>query len=278
MRPATESDRPTGARIRDALGLGVLQGPAEMVPISSSGHATLIPWILGSGYPDLPAASRKTIEVALHAGTAAALIVAPPDSQVRGPAPIRSIAVSLAGLAPTAVAGLVGRRRIGESLGTPATVAAGLAAGSVALLVADRRTGSRKAAEVTPLDGLVSGFAQSAALWPGVSRSAMSIAAFRLRGFGPSDAARLARSGIVPVSIAAAALEGSAAANEGRLLGSVAPACVAAGTAFASTIAARPLATRLERGGKLWPWAVLRLLTAAVAARRIRSLGNDGSR
>ena len=59
----------------DVLALGVLQGPCELLPISSSGHLTLIPWLLGredvaTADPEL----RKALEVALHAGTALALV------------------------------------------------------------------------------------------------------------------------------------------------------------------------------------------------------------
>jgi undecaprenyl-diphosphatase len=53
--------------------LGLLQGPAELLPISSSAHVGLLPWALGWRHAALPAAERKEVEVALHAGTAAAL-------------------------------------------------------------------------------------------------------------------------------------------------------------------------------------------------------------
>src|SRR4051794_24906850 len=61
---------------RHAIALGLLHGPAELLPISSSGHVTLVPWLLGWPYPDLEPELRKAFEVALHAGTAAALLVA----------------------------------------------------------------------------------------------------------------------------------------------------------------------------------------------------------
>src|SRR5258705_13404268 len=59
-----------------ALALGVLHGPAELLPISSSGHTELIPWLLGWSYSELDGELRKAFEVALHTGTAAALLVA----------------------------------------------------------------------------------------------------------------------------------------------------------------------------------------------------------
>ena len=61
--------------IVQAVALGLLHGPAELLPISSSGHVTLVPWLLGWSYPRLDPELRKSFEVALHAGTAAALLV-----------------------------------------------------------------------------------------------------------------------------------------------------------------------------------------------------------
>ena len=63
------------ASIGHAVALGLLQGPAELLPISSSGHIALVPWLLGWPYADLDAELRKSFEVALHAGTAAALLI-----------------------------------------------------------------------------------------------------------------------------------------------------------------------------------------------------------
>src|SRR3954462_8035747 len=63
-------------RARPALALGLLHGPAELLPVSSSGHVTLVPWLAGWEYADVEPELRKAFEVALHAGTAAALLVA----------------------------------------------------------------------------------------------------------------------------------------------------------------------------------------------------------
>ena len=62
-------------KLSHALALGALHGPAELLPVSSSAHTTLVPWLLGWSYPDLDPELRKAFEVALHAGTAAALLV-----------------------------------------------------------------------------------------------------------------------------------------------------------------------------------------------------------
>src|SRR3954469_3776659 len=57
------------------LAPGALHGPAELLPISSSAHTTLVPWLLRWPYVDLDPELRKAFEVALHAGTAAALLI-----------------------------------------------------------------------------------------------------------------------------------------------------------------------------------------------------------
>jgi len=59
--------------LAQALALGVLQGPAEALPVSSSGHLALLPWLLGWHYERLEPDLRKGFEVALHAGAGAAL-------------------------------------------------------------------------------------------------------------------------------------------------------------------------------------------------------------
>ncbi|MBA3809717.1 MAG: UDP-diphosphatase, partial [Solirubrobacterales bacterium] len=56
-----------------AVTLGLLQGPTELLPVSSSAHTTLVPWLAGWPYSKLDGELRKSFEVALHAGTALAL-------------------------------------------------------------------------------------------------------------------------------------------------------------------------------------------------------------
>src|SRR5215218_7266663 len=64
-----------GLKLSHALALGALHGPAELLPVSSSAHTTLVPWLLRWPYPRLDPELRKAFEVALHAGTAAALLI-----------------------------------------------------------------------------------------------------------------------------------------------------------------------------------------------------------
>ena len=62
--------------IGQAAALGAPQGPAELLPVSSSGHLALAPALVGWDYGGLDPELRKSFEVALHAGTAAALAIA----------------------------------------------------------------------------------------------------------------------------------------------------------------------------------------------------------
>ncbi len=60
---------------RRAAALGIVQGPAELLPVSSSAHIVLLPWLAGWDWERLDPEVRKSFEVALHAGAAAALLL-----------------------------------------------------------------------------------------------------------------------------------------------------------------------------------------------------------
>ena len=62
-------------RRTEIVALGLLQGPAELLPVSSSGHVAALPWLLGWEHAQLEGARRKAVEVALHAGGALALLI-----------------------------------------------------------------------------------------------------------------------------------------------------------------------------------------------------------
>lgn len=72
---ADQLESPPRLSLRYAVALGLAHGPTELLPISSSAHTTLIPWLAGWPYVELDPELRKSFEVALHAGTAAALLI-----------------------------------------------------------------------------------------------------------------------------------------------------------------------------------------------------------
>src|SRR5829696_3791414 len=163
-------------RRTETLALGLLHGPVELLPVSSSGHVAAVPWLLGWEVARDDGARRKALEVALHAGTAAALLTVSRETRTR-PRP----ALLAAAVAPPAVAGVLFKAPIEERLGTPVTLAAGLLAGAAALVAADRAPATRDARDAGWRDGLWLGLAQCAALWPGVSRSGATLAVARAR-------------------------------------------------------------------------------------------------
>jgi undecaprenyl-diphosphatase len=245
----------------EALALGLLHGPVELIPVSSSGHVTAVPWLLGWEIARWDGERRKELEVALHAGTAAALLI------VLRPPRLRPVFLAAA-VVPPGVAGLALERRIEQRLGTPATLAAGLLAGAAALVLADRMPPARAARDATPADGLVLGLAQAAALVPGVSRSGATLAAARGLGFGRADASRLSWEVALPVLLGASGLKAGRVLSGRRDRGATAPLAAGAAAAFASTLpAARTIG--IERRAPLWPWAAWRAaLAGAILAVR----------
>ena len=168
--------RPAEPRLRDTVALGLLQGPAELLPVSSTAHVEL----LGAAAGGLRAAERRRAQ---GAGGGAARGQRGSRSPRRGgPRAGRSALLALA-TAPPALAGLLLEGPIERRLSAPGAMAAGLVAGSVALVAADRRPQARAAGDARPADALWLGLAQAAALAPGVSRSGAVRAAARARGF-----------------------------------------------------------------------------------------------
>ncbi|MDQ6914703.1 MAG: undecaprenyl-diphosphate phosphatase, partial [Actinomycetota bacterium] len=112
--------------IGQAALLGALHGPAELLPISSSGHTALVSWLAGWRYGELEAPTRKAFEVALHTGTAAALLIALRGEviEVAGQLDRRRLAIAALTALPAAVVGLPLEGAVERRLGTPGTIAA----------------------------------------------------------------------------------------------------------------------------------------------------------
>ena len=253
--------------LRHAVALGLLQGPAELLPISSSAHTSLLPWLLGWPYAQLEGRSRKSFEVALHAGAALALAVEMRDELALAARALdrRGVFVLALSLAPAALAGYALRGPIERRLGGPGSIAAGLTAGAIAMTLADANGQRRARADAGARDGLALGLAQAAALIPGVSRHGATLTAARSRGFAPAGAEALSWETGLPVILAAVALEAR------RLRGGAAPgtrpAALAAGgaSAFASTLASAGAMRGRRVGGRaLAPYAAYRMLLAGV--------------
>jgi undecaprenyl-diphosphatase len=289
------------------VALGLLHGPTELLPVSSSAHTTLVPWLLGWPYGELDPRLHKSFEVALHAGTAAALLAHRPWAdgerpsrglQERGRAPsgvAAELGLLAAAVIPPSLTGYALGKQIERRFGTPTTIAAGLLAGSAAMSAAEihARTGTprvrargtclrsaatplgggdetRAAADAGARDGLVLGLAQSLALVPGLSRSGATLAAARARGFSRRDSDRLCWRAGMPVIAGAALLKGARLAREGVPSELRLPLATGAAGAFVSTLlSARALSP--ERRAALLPACVAyRGALALLVIRRMR--------
>lgn len=251
---------------RQAALLGALQGPTELLPVSSSAHLRLVPWLCGWPSGDLDSEQRKAFEVAVHAGAAAATVAA-------GSAPLlvpdRSrLAVVVLAFVPPAIAGLLFERVIEQRLGGPRSIAVGLIVGAVAMAAADRRPQRRPASSAGPADGLALGFAQAAALAPGISRNGATLAAARRRQFSRSAANDLSRSVALPVIAGAAGLKAARLWRRGTGAELRRSLAVGGASAFAATVVSERVVHRFERARALWPYAAYRIILALVVLRR----------
>ena len=265
-------------RVGQAIALGALHGPAELLPISSSGHVALIPWLLHWDYDQLDDELRKSFEVVVHAGTAAALLITlrdEVDEAVRG-LNARRLALIALSFAPPAVVGYTLERPIEGRFGTPPTIAAALVIGAIAMVWSDRASQDRTHTDAGAGDALWLGVAQACALVPGVSRNGATLAAARARRFTRADANRLSRHAALPVIAGATALKGWRLKRRGLPPGTGVPFAAGALAAFASTLGSTWLIRQVERDRSLLPYAAYRVALAGLVARRLRREAREG--
>jgi undecaprenyl-diphosphatase len=258
--------------LRHAIVLGLLHGPTELLPVSSSGHSTLIPWLARWPSSELDPELHKSFEVALHAGTAAALaiVLRRELAQTVRELDCRGGALIALSLAAPVIVGTLLERPIERRFSGPGTIAVGLLLGSLAMTLADRgQRPARRLEDAGALDGLLLGLAQSAALLPGVSRNGATLAAARARGFDRDDAATLSWRVALPVILGATVLKGKRLAQRGAGTDVRRSLTVGAGGAFLSTLVCAPLVDERRRGRALAPYALYRAALALTVARRM---------
>jgi undecaprenyl-diphosphatase len=203
--------------ILHAIILGLVQGFSEFLPISSSGHLALVPWLFGwNDFADVTngASIEKAFDTALHLGTLVAvlfylrteligyvregirIVVSPQraDKQMG-----KRAWLFVASAIPAGIAGAIGQQWITDKLGTPVLIAVSLVVFGLLLLWADRQQGTRDVDTFTRKDALLIGLAQVLALNPGTSRSGITITAARKFGFSRDAAARVSFLMSVPV-------------------------------------------------------------------------------
>ena len=234
-----------------AIVLGITQGFSEFLPISSSGHLLLVPWLFGwddfAGQPDL----ERTFDVALHLGTlvgamsyfrsdllrlaGAGMRSWPPRLRVgttsgagagTGSGAPATAADAQARLAWLLLASSVPAAAIGAAFESSFTsiAQAEWAIGSLLIVFglvlawADGLGGRRPAEAFGPRDALLMGLAQAVALAPGVSRSGVTITAGRSLGFARDGAARLAFLMSLPITFGALLYKGLDLVRDPKLL------------------------------------------------------------
>jgi undecaprenyl-diphosphatase len=198
--------------------LGVVQGLTEFLPISSSAHLILVPWIFGWEPNGL------IFDVALHIGTAVAILVyfwrewiTLGVEAVRGiltGAPFANRERKLAwflvvGTIPAVIIGLAFEDAVERELRSPLITVATLTAFALLLYYAERHSSQkRKLADLTLADSVLIGLAQAVALIPGVSRSGITMTTAMFRDVDRPSAARFSFLLATPVVVGAGLLQG----------------------------------------------------------------------
>jgi undecaprenyl-diphosphatase len=199
-----------------AVVLGVLQGLAEFLPISSSAHLALAPWAFRWEEPGL------AFDVALHVGTLAAVLwyfrrdwialaraaVASLRERRLAGEDGRRLGLLVVGTVPGAAIGYAFEHQAESVFRAPELTASALIVMGVILWVVDRRAGrARSLGSMRWRDAVLIGLAQACAIVPGVSRSGATITAGRALGFDRGGAATFSFLMSMPITAAAAALK-----------------------------------------------------------------------
>jgi undecaprenyl-diphosphatase len=221
-----------------ALALGILQGLGEFLPISSSGHLIVVPWLMG--WPD----SGLAFDVALHLGTLIAValafwrdwvrllgagfralssgrLLADPDARLL-------VYLALASV-PGAIAGLLLEKWAETAFRSPGLVALMMALMGLILWAADRRAARGAEGDVFSFrDAILIGLAQALAIVPGTSRSGATISMALFLGHRREAAARFSFLLALPITAGAALVKVPHLLREGGDHGPVLVGMVAA--------------------------------------------------
>ncbi len=256
----------------EALLLGIVQGLTEFLPISSSGHLILVPWLQDYTFLLNHPHFNKTFDVALHVGTLAAAIAYfryEVVGLIRGfievlrrraiETQVQRLSVAIAvGTIPAAIAGGIGASFFEDTLGEPWMVALQLIFFGALLLYADRLPQRRSLEGSTIRDGWYIGLAQVLALAPGTSRSGITITAARYLGLNRDSAARFSFLMLIPVVAGAALYKGASAVHEGLPSGVAGPMIVGTLAAAISGYLAIAFLLRLVRTSSYAPFVYFR--------------------
>jgi len=239
--------------LTQSIFIAVMQGATELFPVSSLGHAVLLPALLGWTLDEADPSFLPFL-VMLHLGTAAALLIyfwrdwldlALGALGLRSPAQSgesrRLLLLIIIATIPAVVVGFALEHLIRTLFSSALVAAAFLAVNGVLLLVGERLRGRgrRPLTDIGIIDALIVGCWQCAALIPGISRSGATIVGGLLRGIDHEGAAHFSFLIATPVILGAVVLEVPKLLHAGvptSVFNQAAIAAVVAGaTAFAST-------------------------------------------
>jgi len=209
-----------------AIALGIIQGLSEFLPISSSAHLTLAPWLLGWEDPGL------AFDVALHLGTLIAvlwyfrmewiaLVKAAfgilTTGRVETPEKRRVVYLIIATI-PGAIGGYLLQSRAESAFRDPQLIAIALIVMGIVLWLVDKLVDQQRVlGEMRWVDSLLIGLSQVIALIPGVSRSGSTISTARGLRFDRESAAEFSFLMSMPIIAAAVIMEGPKALQQGGL-------------------------------------------------------------
>jgi undecaprenyl-diphosphatase len=261
----------------EALLLGIVQGLTEFLPISSSGHLIIVPWLQDYTFLIDHPHFNKTFDVALHAGTLVAAIayfrhevrtlivsfvVAARQRSIQSPDQRLAVAIAV-GTVPAVIAGGLFADLFEEHLGEPWMIGIQLIAFGALLLWADNRPQRRALRDSTVRDGLYIGLAQVLALAPGTSRSGITITAARYLGLDRDSAARFSFLLLIPIVAGATVFKAASAAHEGLPSGVAGPMIVGTIAAAVSGYLAIAFLLRLLRTSSYRPFVYYRYFAGA---------------
>ena len=272
-------DDPNALPNWQALILGLVQGATELLPVSSSGHLILVPWVADWEYLKEHDTFNQTFDVSLHLGTLVAVVVYFREDIVRlaaawlGTLRRRQIETAderiawyvAAATIPAALVGAIGENLIAENLGEPWQIAILLALFGVLLYAADRRPETKDMSQVGLKAAVGVGLAQTLALMPGVSRSGITITAGRFLGLDRDSAARFSFLLLVPITFGAVLYKGVGDVLLAELpAGTTGPFVVGSLASFASAVVAISALLGYVRRHDYSLFVIYRVLIAAV--------------
>ncbi|HUR18938.1 MAG TPA: undecaprenyl-diphosphate phosphatase [Acidimicrobiales bacterium] len=201
-----------------AVVLGVVQGLTEFLPVSSSGHLIVVPWLFGWHELDHNAALEQAFDVALHMGTFAGVVVYFRDDLIRLATRERRLGSLLVlSAVPGALTGAGLDAVLGDKAGPEWLIGVLLVVFGLVLLWADRLPGEREQGDFGVREALLMGAAQAAALQPGVSRSGATISMGRRLRFDRDSATRLSFLMSIPIMAGAGLYEGVKLVRDGGI-------------------------------------------------------------